>query len=441
MSGRLSRRVGRGMDRERIDWTRQPVAAIYAEGLRLPSFGINIPRSNPSAMAVPAGWGTADLAVDSGDAFSVSYLHHLKGEASTADRKFEGMDPAFLRRVLLLILDGEEYGAVRDHYDARLPFEVEAEASGEEEVPQSPFATRSEKPEAVAQVRITDLRLAKDLAPKVLERELKSALPDLPVPVTADGVKRWKHETLRKPTGMRTAAELAQNKKWYEEEVERIASVSFAAAALCLFLDLGMADVGEANRDGLADRIRDLAEVVRDLTIYLDKSVDGLSKLLGTGKGGRPPDPDIKHYAALVFYRMGHPAFRIALRIGLSPVIPEEWREIGVYDDEPHGNKNWKSKLRRAIEKGIEVERAKFPVATEVFARGEDEAVKQRALRAYREYRQGHGWVRVADYLPHLHDGDDLFSPRNEGEQRLNALTQLGCCIEKGRDPLRPTLD
>lgn len=429
------------MSKERIEWTRQPAVAIYAEELRLPSFGINVARSDPSAMAIPAGWGTADLAVNSGDAFSVSYLHHLKGEAFTVDRGFEGMDPAFLRRVLLRVLDGEEYGAVQDHHDARLPFEIETEASGEDGVPRSRFVKRSEEPEAVAQVRITDLRLANALKPKVLERELKSALPDLPVPVTADDVKRWKHETLRKPKGMIfEAAELAQNETLYEEEGKRIASVSFAAAALCLFLDLGMANAEEADQDGLAKRIRDLAEVVRELTTNLDKSVDRLSTLLGTGKGGRPQDPDIKNYTALVLYRMGHPLFKVALRIGLSPVIPPKWK-TWVYADEPRGNKNWKAKLREALEKGIEVERQKFPVAAEVFAQGEDEAVREEALSAYREYREGHGWVRVADHLPHFDDGDDLLTPRDENDQRLNALIQLGSCIETGRDPIHPTLD
>ncbi|MDP9476909.1 MAG: hypothetical protein M3R38_14690 [Actinomycetota bacterium] len=391
-------------------------------------------------MAVPAGWGTADLAVDSGDAFSVSYLHHLKGEAFTVDRAFEGMDPAFLRRALLRVLDGEEYEAIQDHHNAQLACEFETEASGERRVPRYRFVASSEGPEAVAQVRITDLRLAKNLKPKVLERDLKSALPDLPVPVTTDGVMRWKHETLRKPKAMRTAAELGQNEKWYEEEGERIASVSFAAAALCLFLDLGVADVKEAERDGLAVRVRELADLTRELTFHLDKTVDRLSKLLGTGKGGRPPDPDIKYSAALVLYRMGHPLVEVAQRIGLSPVISKKLKG-SVADDESRGNKNWKDGLRRAIERGIEVEREKFPVAAEVFSRREDEPIKQQAFELYREYREGHGRVSVADHLPHLHDGDDLLTPRNEGAQRLNALIQLGSCLANRRDPLRPTLD
>ncbi len=430
------------MGKKPIEWTHQPADAIYAEELRLPSFGIDVTRSNPSAMAVPAGWGTADLVVDSGDTFSASHLHYLKGKAFTVDRGFEGMDPAFLRRVLLRVLDGEEYGAVKDHHDARLRlFEIETEASGEEGVPRSRSVARSEEPEPVAQVRITDLRLATDVKPRVLESELKSALPDLPVPVTTDGVKRWKHETLRKPKGMLKTAELARDEKLYEKEVARATSISFAAAALCLFLDLGMADVEEADRDRLAGRVQDLAELVRKLNTFLNKSADKLSKMLGTGKGGRPPDPNIKYYTALVLYRTGHPLFEVALRIGLSPVIPKESREIGVYDDEPQSNKNWRPELRQAIEKGIDVERAKFPIATEVFARREDEAVKQRALEAYREHRVGHGWIRVADHLPRFDYGDDLFSPRDERDQRIGALIQLGCCIEKGRDPLRPTLD
>ncbi len=438
MPRRLNQRVGRSMDRERIEWTRQPVAAIYSEELRLPSFGINVTRSAPSAMAVPAGWGTADLAVDSGDAFSISYLHHLKGEEVTVDRKFNGMDPGFLRRVLLQILGEEEYEAVRDHHDARLRWQIE-ETSGEEGVPRSHLVERSEEPDPIAQVRITDLRLAKDLAPRVLQRELKSALSDLPVPTTANGVMRWKHQMLRKPKGMRKPSELIKD-KWYKQEVERIESVSFAAAALCLFLDLGRADVEEADRDGLAERVRDLAEMIRELTVSLDKSVDRLSRLLGTGKGGRPPDPDIKYYTALVLYRMGHPPFDIAQRIGLTPV-PQKREKLGEYEKAPYGNKNWKNTLRRAIEKGIEVEREKFPIATEIFTRSKDRRVLQQALHFYHGYQQDPSRAKLADQLPRFDDGDDLLTPRNADEQRVNALTQLGSCLESGRDPLRPTLD
>lgn len=429
------------MDKRRIKWTRQPGHAIYGEELRLPSLGINVTRSDPSAMAIPASWGTAELAVDSGDALSVSYLHHLKGEVTPVDREFEGVDPSFLRRVLLRVLDGEEYEEVRDYHEARSSFKIEPGVSEEKGVPWSRLVGRSEEPEPVAQVRVTDLRLAKDLTPRALERELQPALPALPVPVTSDGVMRWKHKTLRKPKGSRKPTELGEKQEWYQEEVTRITSISFAAAALCLFLDLEMADVEEIDRGVLAKRIYDLAELIRELTTYLDKSVERLSTLMRASKGGRPPDPDIKYYTALVLYRMGLPYFRVAQRIGLNPIIPRQLIKSEVYDDEPPVSKNWKEELRRAIDKGIEVERERFPDAVEVFTRREDEVVKKNALEAYHEYRVGNSWVKVADHLLHFNDGDDLLlTPRNKDNQVGSALIQLGSCIEAGRDPLHPTL-
>ena len=216
------------MDQKRIGWTRRPADAIYGEELRLPPFGISVTRSDPSAMAVPVGWGTADLAVDSGDAFSVSYLHHLKGEAFTVDREFEGVDLAFLRRVLLRVLDGEEYGTVQNHHGARSRWQIETEASGEEGVPRSRVVERPEKPEAVAQVCITDLRLAKDLKPKDPERELKSASPDLMLPLTADGVMRWKRETLSELKSHRKPAELGQRRGWLRRKSPVSSASSFA---------------------------------------------------------------------------------------------------------------------------------------------------------------------------------------------------------------------
>ena len=51
---------------------------------------------------------------------------------------------------------------------------------------------REEDEDPKAQVRITDLRLAKDLEPQKLKSELKAEVSGLIPPVTVDKVLRWK---------------------------------------------------------------------------------------------------------------------------------------------------------------------------------------------------------------------------------------------------------
>jgi len=65
---------------ERSRWTRSPLQEIYGVELLLPSFGISVTRSDPSSVTIPAGSSKVDLwALDSGDAFSVSYLDAKRG--------------------------------------------------------------------------------------------------------------------------------------------------------------------------------------------------------------------------------------------------------------------------------------------------------------------------------------------------------------------------
>jgi hypothetical protein len=343
-----------------------------------------------------------------------------------------GLDQAYIRRVLLRVLDGEEYDDILLHYTAHYPREFKPDVPKGKPLHLHDMRDR-EDPDPKAQVRITDLRVAKDLGRKdpgrrKLRSELKAEVSGLRLPFTTDDVLRWKWKTLLKPKRHRTVSEVKEKKEWYEEECLRIRAISFAAAALCLSVDLGQENLEELSHDGLTEIILSWHKLISNLISALDDTVDGTSKLLagrkGT-KGGRPPDPELKSYTALFLYRMGHLPNDIAAQIGLNKKV----------------NPNWKSKLYKVIEKGIEIEQEKFPLAAEVFARRDEKEIRESALAAYANYDdpylRGPEDVSVA-----LEDGGDLIGmPANETDQGKIALIQLGSCIKWGLDPLSPNLD
>jgi hypothetical protein len=113
------------MTKDKREWTQTPADPYYSGKLLLPSFGIEVDgievtRSAPRSKVYLEGDGIEDLICDSGDAFSISYLGP-QSEATTVDRRFMGLDQAYIRRVLLLILDGEEYDDILLHYTAHYP--------------------------------------------------------------------------------------------------------------------------------------------------------------------------------------------------------------------------------------------------------------------------------------------------------------------------------
>jgi hypothetical protein len=427
--------------RDKGKWTYAPDDFISSGELLLPSFGIKVARSDPRSEVFLAGTEGYELAPDSGDALSMSYINK-KGDANTVDRRFMGLDQAYIRRVLLRVLDGEEYVKIFEHYDARDSTEkVElVRLSGK----RIPWFRKVKEPDPKAQVRITDLRLAKDLIPEDLRRKLDTDISGLHLPVTVDGILRWKWKTLRKPKGLLTLSDLIEKPERYEEERVRIMAISFAAAAHCLFVDLGMVSLEKYSRDDLIEHILDLHGVIRGLISEVDESVSRLSGLLAGRKGttgGRPPDPEFKNYTALVLYRMGRPPYKIARRIGISAPYPSERRKAGTAGENLKSNDNWKSKLKMAIKKGIEIEQEKFPVAAEVFAHRDEKKIQEAALTVYEEWLKRDYWW--PEYIMDiLEDGDDLLDmPANEQGQITVAMTQLGSCIKNGIDPLSPNLD
>ena len=371
-------------------------------------------------MALPRKWGVAEIAAPrSGDAFSVSYYYTTND--FVADQDFMPLDEGHLRRLLLEIFSREEYTDILDHfnYAENRWFEVAERGSSE-----------PGEGEPTPQVRITDLRLAKDLKPAVFKRQLKSALVNLKTPVTKNSVLRWKWDTLshyktpRKDPRVLDEAEAA-------EESSRVIAVSFAAAALLLLVDLDARKIREEGVDELAQRVKDLCNVIRKLSESLDVCTKQLSKHLAGNPANRPRDPEAKHYTALVLYRMGHPLYRVGWRVGIKSSVPK-W---GI-----EGSQNWKGTVRKFIRLGVEVEEQRFPRAAEVFRRRHDEGVQKRAIEAYRGYVTSWGQHLTFMELQDLDEGDELLGgvPANEEEQVYNAYLQLGSCLINGIDPFKP---
>src|SRR5215217_6967241 len=97
---------GGPVTKDKGKWTQTPYDQLYSGELVLPSFGIKVTRSAPRSEVFPAGIGNEDLRTDSGDAFSISYFGR-NSDTTTVDRRFMGLDQAYIRRVLLRVLDGE----------------------------------------------------------------------------------------------------------------------------------------------------------------------------------------------------------------------------------------------------------------------------------------------------------------------------------------------
>ncbi len=214
-------------------------------------------------------------------------------------------------------------------------------------------------------------------------------------------------------------------------------AVSFAAAALLLLVDLDARKLREEGVDELAQRVKDLYDVIRKLSKSLDACTNELSTHLAGNPANRPPDPEAKHYTALILYRMGHPLYKVAMRVGITPYLPKKLRGRS---STPKGIRNWKGKVRKFIQRGAEVEAQRFPQAAEVFRRRHDEAVQKKAIEAYHEYIDSWGEHLIFMELHDLEEGDELIGGvfANEEEQLNSAYLQLGSCLVNEIDPFEP---
>jgi hypothetical protein len=189
--------------------------------------------------------------------------------------------------------------------------------------------------------------------------------------------------------------------------------------------------LAQAKHANLTKLVETLLKMIQVLIEDFDRHTDKLLQLLERNPGGRPPHPVVKYYTALVLYRMGRPQWQIADRIGIT-------RPPHPYEEARDYNKNWNNQVRGVIERGVEIEKEKFPRAAAVFTHTNDERVRAKALETYHNYLDRAGWSEAAQYLASVDIGDDLLSsmPVDESQEIYGAYVQLGSCLEKGIDPI-----
>ena len=376
-------------------------------GMPLPSFGIRVARHDPRLYVGPA----TDHA--GSDAYSSSGKPHRLGEAapSGVDWKFSAPEPAYLRGVLLAILSREEY-------QERIAGMLDPKLLADLQIP------------SIASVRITDLRLAADFDFDLgtLGHGSNPLLSGLQMPITMNHVLQWKQKTLEEHTELLEQA--------FGDPRSGILAVSFAAAALCLFIDFGMPDIENAKPYRLAEQIEALAKVTRGLINRLNGAAKKLETLFANRPANKPPRPDNEYYQALRSYRMGCSLEDISDQLDIT-----RWNSAAPSEG---GSKSWKRYVEKKIARGKGVEDERFPRAAEIFDGEDDPSVRRTALKAYEAYQ---------DYLVEREEEGEAFfhhfalwvvgrrigvNPLDQpGQEIIDAYIQLGCCIEQDR-PLLP---
>jgi hypothetical protein len=383
-----------------------------SRSLPLPSFDVRIPKNNPRRSVLPAGWyQDLRMSQDSGDASSDMFFGRRTPGDKEADQNFVPLDLGYMRGVLLTVLTREEYAE-------RIATEVHNEAIREElGAP------------AQAAVRITDLRLAtapelEDLAS--LKEGLKPLLDHLEKPITATKVLQWKWDLL-------WVDEDARGRR-AEETERRITRVSFAAAALLLFLDFRMPELEGASSFRLATQISELAGIVRTLSKSLNANAKKLETLLAYRAQHRPSTPGQAFYDALVAYRMGAEPGNLASSLGMTPYRSSPSESGGA---DWGGTKDWQGRLAEKLARGAEIEEQKYPLATAVFANRHKPRIARKALIAYNTYDRETMLRPEEEYSPWPTVGERIrvSGSTDSGIEVIEAYVQLGSCQERGLSP------
>jgi hypothetical protein len=412
-------------------------------GLPLPSFGVTILRHEPIPHAqIPHGI--------EGDAFSATHVTKPEIGQPPVNQSFEPVGEGFLRGVLLTILSREEYSEriANYHWDSDLFEDVD--------VPRN------------CEVRITDLRLASVLDLEDCKRFLLTSLDSLKSPVTIEHVVEWKRliignrvedaphmfwekfgDEVRRLS--RSAAAGARHQEAWdalmvqmqeyreahatepltanltEEEIVswklEIATASFAAAALLLFVDLDMPSMSDEKPYRLAEQIRELARIIKKLMSDLDDRRKELDALIANRPSGRQPRLESHYYRALCYWRFGHSPEDIAQWLGITPYSSKTGR----------GTRNWKTRLKQILAKGQAVECERFPRATAIFANYQDNThIRSKAHRAYRTFLVQRG--RFPNYPPLSEVGRKIRvnHQKQRGLEIIRAYILLGSCLVRG---------
>lgn len=322
-------------------------------------------------------------------------------------------------------------------------------------------------------IGITDLRLVRLLAPSILNRGLRSLLDQLHNPLAPEHVVLWKlrmlgsvpeiseehsemvarylvniprseipedaleyfdkvtqphpgplrYVTLSKP--LRTQSALLR--RHFADEDEGIAAVSFAAAALWLFLDLDMNGIHNAKSFRLAEQIEALADLLRKVSESLHQSTVDLGKLVNNRAAGRQPELPVNNYRALYNYRRGFCSLEeTAEQLGITPYNSQTGR----------GTRAWKARVMSRLHEGVEFEKKYYPRAAAIFANANNPHIRRKARRGYRRYivelgRKGYCHRAVVGYLLGVNQAQT-----QRGREIASAYLQLGSCILRRIPPL-----
>lgn len=327
-----------------------------------------------------------------------------------------------------------------------------------------------------APIRLTDLRLAEFLKPNVLQQRIQHVLDLLPKPLTTEHVVLWKlrvlgtgdgplemtpgsaaeylaripdHEVpeealeyvaeikglckqgiesrlgvhLTKPMATRSAFLIEQ----FGDEEAGITAVSFAAAALWLFLDLDMRGAQRASSYRLAEQIESLAAILRKPIRHLRRSSEELGKLVANKPAGAEPEIPFNNYQALQHYRMGWSDLREAAEwLGLTPYSSRTGK----------GTRDWKARVKQRLREGKKFEDENFPRAAAIFANRDHPFIRYKARRAYRGYLLEVGRTAFPRYGTIGYWARTNRAETKRGIEIISAYIHLGSCILQGIDPV-----
>ena len=376
-------------------------------GLHLPSFGVHILNNwvHPH-VEMQDQFSGADAHT------SVSRWWQKDWRSHEVNRLIEGPGLDDLQGVLLAILGREEDGELVGYVPPRFTPKVEGIRIPEEML-----------------IRLTDLRLADQFQSGALQQGIKPILDLLHRPSSAEHVVLWKlcvlgselEPSVQQPQLVAKyltkipSDEIPDDAAEYVEEVQKlygqdgiyrsfpiqplswpigakidlltrqfgdaetgIAAVSFAAAALWLFLDLNTPGVETASSYRLAEQVESLASVVRNLTPRSRHSTEELARLTANRSSGALPERPGNNHLALQNHRLGHYNLRHTA----------EWLGITPYSSKTgKGTRDWKARVKQRLKEGKEFEDEHYPRAAAIFANRDHPDVRRKARRAYRGYR------------------------------------------------------
>ncbi len=207
----------------------------------------------------------------------------------------------------------------------------------------------------------------------------------------------------------------------------RIAVVSFAAAALFLFIDLSMPNLDKEKPYRLAEQIKKLAALIRKLAFSLNDQASELETLLANRSAGRQPRSDGDCHRALTEWRMGSSLDDIAKGLRITPYSSNTGK----------GTRNWKSVVKGIIAKGKAIENKRYPRAAGVFANYKDSPhIRRKAHRAYRTYLLQ--TTRMPGYNPFWEVGRKIRvnHQKQRGLEIIHAYIQLGYYLVRNKSIL-----